>query len=299
MTINLFDKVVNLRFFRSDAPSAQTGTEASIVCPESGRKPTIRVSGEMVSQDVIQQVEVRVTNFVSDLPLNQYRSVEIEAGYRGSLSARMQGQVINSYQEKPGPDSVTVFQVTVGRFDDWVSKTLTSTYPGGTPLATVCSDVASKLGLTLQFYAPTDLRLPVGISHNGLAKELVVKLRRLFASYDPKGNFTGIEVRPDGANLIVFAAQNGTGVVHELGYVSQATRNAAGFDIQAPWVPSVRPGDTVKVDPKYFKQEVGAPGTALNETVSTSLFQVIYVSFQFCTTDDENVMTLKTVGADV
>ena len=304
---DLFDKRINLYFYRTGtpavtnlgvagAPRAADRTVASIVTPETGRKQTIRLKGGMVGQDMLQQLEIEVTNFTTDVPLSDYRTVLVEAGYKGAMWAAFSGEIVNSFRESPGPDGVTTFQMTVGNFTDWMTKTLTAVYSAGVPLRTVLNDVAQKLGLTLKYLAAESLTMPVGISHNGLAKDLIVKLRSVFSNrYTTHGDFDGLVVRPDGPNLIAYQGDKGTGTIYELQYISAADRNAAGFDIQAPWIPAIRPGDTVKIDPKYFRQELGAPGTLGSPAGGGNLFQVIYIDFEF-DTEDVNQMTLTTVA---
>jgi hypothetical protein len=63
-----------------------------------------------------------------------------------------------------------------------------------------------------------------------------------------------------------------------------------GFEIQAPWVPSIRPDDFVIIDARYFRQTLGGA-----QVVPGELFKVVKVSFDFCTTDDTNMMTVTTV----
>lgn len=290
--ITVFDKQVNLYLYRAD------GTLVAITTLPTGRKVSIRLTGEMVAQDVIQQMDIRVTNFTTDEPLSAYVSVEVEVGYQGAIFARMKGAIVNSFRETPGPDGVTVFQMLTGDFDVWTQSILTGTWASGTSLNVVLLAVASALGLTLLNYADESLQIPVAISHNGKAKELMKKLLSMFETYDANKVFTGLVVRPDGKNLIAYTQGRGTGIVHQLALISSASRNAAGFDIQAPWDPSLRPGDTVQVNPVAFSQQLGSPGSLGNPDSIATLFQVIHVGFSFDTDGDENMMTVTTVGGE-
>jgi len=285
LKLPLFDKKINVSLYRAN------GTVAFIATPDVGRKPTLRVSGRFVSQDLIQQVELRVTNFHTDESLNQYNYVIIEAGYAGGVATAFRGKIVNSYQENPGPDGVTVFQVLVGDPDIWMTRTLSASWKPGTLLSTVLDEVATKLEMHVINYA-TDRALPVPLSHNGLAKDLLPRLRRLFAIRTDEDVFKGIVIQTYGDQLICFQADQGTGLVYELNYISHAMHNAAGFDIQAPWLPQLRPGDWLTIDPKFFRQDFGGAQVAVGNR-----FQVYLLSFDFCTTDDSNMMTLMTVGA--
>lgn len=301
MSVQLFDKIVNVSLFRSD------GKVARIICPDTGRKPTIRLSGDMVSNDVISQVELRITNFVTDVPLSEYthkagaplgsggRAV-IEAGYKGTLMLAFEGEIINGFQESPGPDGVAAFQMLVGYFTDWTTRTLNAWYEAGTPVSSVLSDVASKLGMSLLYYADPSLVIPPpGMGINGLAKEAIAKLKKMFGQYRPDGDWSGLSIRPDGATLIATSKDLGTGITYVLNYVSLVNHNAAGFNVQAPWVPSIRPGDSIQIDPMYFRQDFGGALVSSGNT-----FRVLRVTFDFCTTDNTGMMTLVTVAeADI
>lgn len=308
MQVRTFDKYVNLHFYTtpvittSFGPAFSQATKAvkSIITPDVGRKPTIRVLGKWVTKLDIQQMEIRVTNLLVDEPLSNFGSivkpgyVTLEAGYRGGLDTSIAGQIINSYQETPGPDGITVFVMQLGRYDDWISATLARNYSAGALLPSVLQDVCSALGVNLRYSDNLDkgLTLPHPINHSGLAKDLLYRLAQAFIHYDSEGNFDGLRLMPIGNDLFAFPGDRGTGQIYQLDYVSFAKHNAAGFDIQAPWIPSVRPMDTVKVDPRYFRQDIGG-------SISTpgNLFVVYSVQFEFCTDDDTNQMTLTTVGA--
>ena len=239
----LFDKRINISLYR-DATAAEVSSSAgafnvdqtvrTIIIPETGRKPNIRLSGKMVAQTTIQQMELRITNFFTDVPLSEYKKVVLEAGYANSLRVAMKGEILNSFTEQPGPDGVTFFQVMVGQFTDWMSKTLSTTFNEGTPFESVLKTVANALGLTAISFAATGQVLPFPLSYNGLAKEWLEKL---------KGVFPAIIIKPDGSNLIAYQLdRGGTGIVYVLDFVSDVKKNAAGFDIQAPWIPSISRG---------------------------------------------------------
>jgi len=303
--VQLFDKIINISLFRSTpgigvagaGAANKAGSYASVTCPPTGRKPTIRLSGEMVSTFTLTRLELRITNFETDVPLSQYTMANgghssVVAGYAGSLKGAFYGEILNAYQELPGPDGVTMFEFLVGSFYNWTTKTIKVNYGGGVPLRSVLSDVAGALGLSLLYYADARLVTPFnGIHHNGLAKDLLLKIMKMFRSQGYNGDWSGLMLRPDGQNLIATNRDLGTGLTYQLDYVSMVNHTAAGFEIQAPWVPSIRPDDYIQIDPRYFRQGIGGAFVAVQGTI----FQVIRVSFDFCTTDSTNMMTLTTV----
>ena len=287
-SLPLLDKRITLTFTRDD------GTTVVLPTPPTGRKPSIRLNGTFVAQLVVMHVDIRIWNFTSDLPLSSYKKVKVTAGYADDFHATISGVIMNSFRETPGPDGITVFQMLVGLGEDWVTTTINRTFPAGQTLDGVLRDVCSVLGLTLKNYADPTLALKVPIAWNGTAKNLLDKLSDLFKDYDAdSGAFIGLRMVPFGDDLIVYRGDQGTGVVHELKYIAHAMHVGRGVDVQGPWIPTIRPGDTVKVDPKYFRQDIsgaasGTPG---------SLFNVFMLEFAFATDTDENMMTLLTVGA--
>ncbi len=304
MQQRLFDKYVNIRFYPNNAVvegnAGPRQTVKSILTPAQGPKPDIRLSGTWVTQNIVQQMEIRIVNLEVDEPLSDFGTldrpgyVEIEAGYVGQTHTSIKGHIINSFQETPGPDGITTFQMLIGFFNQWTTATLSKNYPKGTSLRAILSDVCAALGLNL-VYCPSlspNLNVQRSLSHNGLAKDLLDKLKMMFVSYDESALFDGLQLLPFGDSLLAFAGQAGTGIAWQLDYVSNASHKASGFDIQAPWVPSVRPGDTVIVNPAFFRQDLGG------STVSPgNRFVAFLVEFEFDTVDETNMMTILTVGA--
>lgn len=301
LTLNLFDKYVNLHFYTT--PINQAGQQAvkSIITPDGGRKPTIRLSGRWISSELIQRMEIRVTNLLVDEPLSDFGTAEnpgfvsIEAGYKNSLSTTIKGKINNSFQEQPGPDGITCFEMLVGNYTDWTQRTIKRNYLKGALLIDCLQDICSVLNISLQ-YSPNlspSLSLPHGVNFNGLAKDLLNVLTQMFYSYDPTAmRLNGLRLAPIGSDLLAFPADTGTGTVYQLDYVSHASHVARGFDIQAPWIPTIRPMDTVRVNPSYFRQDLGGSLVSLG-----NLFVVFMIQFEFCTDDDTNMMTLMTVGS--
>ena len=286
ITFDLFDKIINLRMYRED------GSVVTIETPATGRKPSIRISGTLVTQDIMQQIELRITNFVSDQPLDQYKYITIEAGYRTGVTVGFRVQVLVAFQELPGPDGVTCFTCLLGDIDSWRTTTFSGKYTAGSLLKNVLQDVASQMGMDLEYSADETLQLKIDIYQNGLAKDLFPKLIRNFTSYTADGAYSGIRIAPYGNKILCFNANKGTGVVHVLNFIAHAKHSAKGYDIQAPWVPPARPGDSLQIDPKYFRQDFGG-----SQVAAGNLFQIYSVAFEFATDDDTNQMTVLTVGA--
>lgn len=287
--IDLFDKVIDLTLTNVD------GTVDRIVTPEpgqQGRKPTLRLKGELLPSNVLIQNELRVTNLYLSKPLSSYKKISVEAGYRRGRRLSFRGQVNVAFQELPGPDGITNFQFIVGFIDDWTSVTYNGTFEAGVSLRTVCQQIADMLHMTLSFSFP-DTTLPTDVSWSGLVKDLLPHLESMFPAYDSDGNNIGLRFVPWGDILAVSRWDLGlTGEpVFQLDYVTVAKHTSFGYEIQAPWVPGVRPQSIVRIDPKYFRETFGGAFTPSSQ----SMFRVITMDMDFSTTDDTNYMSLVCV----
>lgn len=285
-TLPLFDKQVQLTFY-----DANGNVLAQVATPPAGRKPGIRISGTFVSASQPMNIELRVWNFETSVPLTNYAKIRIQAGYAGYLHSTISGTVWNAFTEQPGPDKITVFQLIVGDPEAWLTTPITRNYPAGSSLQSVLADVAGILGLSLQYYA-TPFTLPIAVNWNRDAKGLVDKLVDLFWAYDAATQYVGLRIVPFGDNLLCYRGDQGTGVTYTLKYLGNARHSARGVDFYGPWIPTIRPGDTVFADPRYFRQDISG---ALGGPAGTT-FQVIRIDFALATDTDENQAVMITVN---
>lgn len=288
MAQELFDKIVNIQFVKKD------GTSDFFLTPERGMKPEISLKGRFITASQAQMIELRVTNFYPSAPLNEYKVLNITAGYFGGLQTTISGSVWIAYQESPGPDGVTYFQLFLGDFTKWLNVPFNNTYPQGTPLTTILFDIATALGL-----------LFVGNGLEGITTQSPLSFPPGFVK--DAVNFLNIVqpdiiIRMDSLNLIAFKKEGFTGLSYPIQYFSSPPRREAyGWTFNAPWNPAMRPGDQVTIDPKYYKQtfvtfntnfvpdaiQTGA-GTALPMTP----FTILTLEFDFNTIGPTNNMSL-------
>jgi len=315
-TYTLFDKVIRVYLYYQSAPAnsglgAYSGLYDVIDCPPAGagitqigngvtgRKPTIRIKGSLVSQDTLTQVELRITNLYVSQPLSSYKYMRVEAGYRGNMQTFFQGQIKLAYQELPGPDSVTLFQLFLGNVDSWLNTTFSGSYSAGTPLSSVLADIAQRFGgLTVQNSASPSLAMKALLPHTGFLKDILPLIKDMFASWNPVDQTkTGIELFIYGNNLVCCSSNQGNTArpITVLDFITHAKHTGAGYEIQAPWIPALIPQDLVYINPKYFRQDFG--GSLI--TAPGNTYQIYSIDFDFCTTDQTNTMTLLTDGWDV
>jgi hypothetical protein len=294
----LFDKVINLTLYKADGTSDQILTPA----PEflQGRKPTIRLKGRLVSQDTLLQVELRVTNLYIKSPLSDYKKVDVQAGYRSAPLVAFSGSILVAYQELPGPDGVTMFQLLLGDLSIWRDTFFNGTFAAGQMLSDACREIVTLLStatfqMKLEYNVTPDVPLKVDIPFTGFAKDLLHEFKNNFAENDPDtGEDIGIQFALLGDTLYVYRSNAGLvdSLIYRLDFISHAKHNSAGFEIIAPWIPALRPGHLIWIDPKYFRQDFGGSQVAIGNQ-----YRIYMIDFSFCTTDSENTMTLLTVGA--
>ena len=189
----LFDKVIRVYFFHDD------GTYDLIDCPPpglgitqggklsggtTGRKPTIRLKGSLVSTENIIAIELRITNLYVPQPLSSYVDVKVEAGYRGSIMASFTGQIKLAYQELPGPDAVTCFQLFVGNIDSWLNTSVNLVYQAGVSLSSVLSDIAQRFGgLTVYNSSNPAYVMKAALPFAGYLKDIFPILKGMFMDW--------------------------------------------------------------------------------------------------------------------
>lgn len=277
----LFDKIINVTL------KQKTGEISYIQCPRIGRKPTINISGKILPSPILSEIDLRITNlFTGDTPLDAYKYLKIEAGYAGDLKATIEGEVVNAYQETPGPDGITVFKMLQGYFTNWTNVTGSNQWTAGDGVNTVLGYLAGLLGLELKSTLPDSLQIaaPSGWNFTGLVKDFLIDLASRLNIY----------IYPSGPFLIVYDSKGSSGIFHTLKYFITPPRHEAyGYNLTAPWDPTIRPGDILTVDTRYMRQTYGGAQVGNSQTN----FIANTISFDFGTTDETNSMIILAVAA--
>ena len=78
----------------------------------------------------------------------------------------------------------------------------------------------------------------------------------------------------------------------EITKVSATPRSTVVGEItfQAPWIPTLRPGDLFSINPSFLRQTIGSFNTGSN---ANSIFQVLNINFDFSTVDSKNTMLVQ------
>ena len=299
-TVPLWDKVLDLTLINED------GTQDVITTPSAdatgvthGRKQTVRLKGRLLPSNILIGLELRVTNLYLVKSLTSYKRIRVDAGYRGmsggqSVTTAFEGSIQFSFQELPGPDSVVCFQFLLGDLTTWTGALYAGTLEGGTSLFANLQFIAATMGLTLRYNVSPDRVLPADLPYTGLTKDLLPELENMFAAHDDKQNDIGLRLCPIGKFLLAYTMDQGLSqeVAVRLDYITHAKHTSYGWEIQAPWVPNIVPGQLIVIDPKYFRQDFG--GSLVSKT---NTYRVLVIEFDFCTTDATNMMTLVALAA--
>jgi len=192
---------------------------------------------------------------------------------------------VNAYQETPGPDGITVFVMLLGYFTNWTNVTGSLSWPKGTRINSILDTLAGLLQLSLRSTLPDTLESQVSYSFTGLVSAFVSDL---VSAID------GIQVYPDGPFLVAYKTAESTGLRHVIRFlITPPKHEAFGYNLVAPWDPTIRPGGVLVIDTRYVRQTYGGAQVGNSQT----LFVAQTVSFDFSTTDETNSMSILATAA--
>ena len=289
MKIDLYDRLIDVKLIRED------GSSVTIKTPRTGPKPSITLSGSFTA-NVIYDAELKMTNFYTPADLltptggSAYKWIEITCGYKSGMMTPITGQIWVAYQDKPSPDGVTTFQFFTGFADAWMTQVVSSSEEAGVPLNDALRRVCSQLKVgkdtvTLKTEVYDSLLLTAPIKEDTNLSDFCIRLGRAY----------GVSILPEGKQLRVTysgLAENSLAPVHELLFYNDVKKTAATLTVTAPFDPSVRPSDYIKIEPKYMSSDLSGMFATFG-----SDFRVLKESFSFGTTDGGNRMILTTVGS--
>ena len=307
----LFDKIINVYLYNGNPSDhgelIQTTTSPdatkvyAIECPLYGMKPWIGISGEMISSNLLNSIDVKIKNFVTvggDISLTDFKYIRIVAGYRGGIQTSIEGSIVNRYQESAGPDGVTVFHVLQGDYFSWNTSLINTTFQAGIPLKSAYQTIIAEMpGFDLYdpagYFDHNNITLVAPLSVNGLCKNALVELTKTYGQIiplddkDPKSGPYCMDFI-DG-KVVIYPQQSGTGNQYTLNFLNSAPAMDSGsMSAIAPWLPTIRAFDTVNISSVYVRQTYGA---AL-KTVPYTKFTVLRYKFDFNTVEDSNTMNL-------
>jgi hypothetical protein len=279
----LFDKIINVELISNNNVMGVSALADTITTPEFGRKQMIQVSGQFSGATQVVGIVLRITNLYlgKDFSIDTFSFVRIKAGYKNNLQTAFTGKIFNSYVETPPPDSVTVFELYPGNIEDLYTKWFNKSYPKDTSFLMILQDIATLLNLTL-ISNFDDFKIPTPISFGMSARQAFIKLKE-------KNKF--IRIRPESDNLYVFDINKKQDIVHTIDFITSAKKEGQSFTINAPWLPILRPGDCVRLNPQYFKQDLPMAN------ITGKDYNIVTINFDFATCGNTNEMILKCIPA--
>jgi len=275
----LLDRYINIRLMRNEQPS---DTDLLIVTPPTGVKQNMQIKGSILPSYTMAQVELRVTNFYTDRDLEEFKYIEIVAGYRGSLSVAFRGQLMVPYIEKPSPDSITVFHMVVGNYTVYNSAYVMREWPAGTSLFSIITSCVGLLKdsgqeLVVAFDCEDIYIQEKFVAEGVLVRDVFARLCKLLPN---------LRIQLDSTRLLVYNSTVGRKDTYTLEKVTMAVKYGSSLSISAPWIPSMRPGDIVTVHPSFYKQGLGSTFVKF----SSNDFIVVVIDFVFGTLGQNNMI---------
>lgn len=307
---NLFNKFIDIEFTKEQVVvNPLTGREKTItpkisfLCPTTGVKPNITISGRMLPDNKVSELNVRVVNFIEDIDLSVYKYIGIRAGYRNGPSKYMSGQIRNCYIEKPNPEGTTVFQCVLGNLETKnYEKEVTFTFlKGGDILFTqLFNTVAAACDMKLNISVPKEWQSEkckiAGKTYTFKSiSTCMTWLKNIADTHCRNNKLPALVFSYVGENglMITGTVENTTNVGIEtviLDQISSAIYWGGFMSIKAPWNPLVTTMTKIQMPSTFFRGRMGS----MYVTRSNTDFTVNEVEFTF-STKEENSMTIKAV----
>lgn len=262
----LFDKYINLRFMKDIDPS---DSDTIIDTPEIGRKPNIHIKGSLIPSYGISIPEIRITNFYPDRDLGDYKYLQVKAGYFGGLSLAFRASMLDfsPFVEKPSPDGVIAILCVIGDYEYITSAVMFKEWPAGSSFKDIMTEVAANLKLNLVFDT-VDINIVEKVIVAGPTRALFPKLKSLTEN---------INIQLDTDRILVYDNTIGRQDHYKIDKVSMAAKKGPTLTITGPWIPSLRPGDIMELDPSFYKQGLGS--TLIKFKSNNFIAQVIDFAF--------------------
>lgn len=280
-----FNRIINLQFLSANYSPTLV---SDIICPLNGRKPNIEIVGKITPDDILDSFNVTIKNLYLENLSQQYGKLRVTAGYKNQPKVAFTGSIVSIFPEKPSPEGSTVIQCISGNLESWLNKYINIDLPQGFTLTQTLLLITQKLGIDAP-YIPSNLaslqsQIPLQIQDK--AAEAIHAIKKCFPTIKIKTFSNKITVWD--SSLI----NTGT-LPKELKYLSAPPQLIAGEKgeslawITAPWDPSLRPGDLIKINQRSFVSQ-----TAFGIPRTEGIYNVLSIDFHFSTVGQINQMTI-------
>lgn len=292
--IKNFNRIIDVRLTKKTKYNAAglMGQQAFYIhCPRTGRKPDMRISGQILPSDQVSLFELRIKNFYDTDIAADLIEVQVTAGYEGNASVVFSGTPVNVFTAGPGPDRETVIQCTTATFSTWNDTTVKLNLPRGFTLKAA----VDQINAALKFADPKiDPGAAVMTAHvawdfTGTAKEaLHILTTRYFPSCSAFIMNNRITVKDQEADLLA--------TVYDLPFLSSAPQfSGEAVTVTAPWNPQIKPNDHIRFSSVFYSSDNNLLFS--RQITAKSEAKVIQIGFEFSTVDGPNQMTIQGILA--
>lgn len=297
LSLERFNRVIDISFLTSTASKydsrgfARTDVAAqrSIVCPRHGIKPDIQINGTLGSDGLLWAFHIMIKNFYYDLLTEQYSRIKVRAGY-ANKPITFEANIMNMYQQSPGPDGTTVIECVYGNVtQEWLDTMVNLNYDKGTMLTDILDALKNKLNATDKVTGKLtkELKLDDPLQFEGTAREAFVRLEERFPDKH-------LQVFMRGDKLCAVCLTEGDYIEeHTVQYLSAPPKKTPGdksgtwtTQITAPWMPEVLPGDELTIPLQTYIRNGQLVGGKKQQKM-----HVTKMSFHFGTKGSINQMT--------
>lgn len=278
-----FNKIIDVTI------TSSSGEEIKIICPKSGRKPNIEVTGTLFTDNNIPQFNIIIKNFyIAPSQDKEYSKVTVWMGYADGKHIAFTGSIFFMYQDSPGPESSTVIQCMSGSLTPWLTSNINASLAAGYTLEQVVTLINNKLGYKKTPYFKKDIKNKTSaepLEYNENINGLIAKIRERFS----------VILITINDQLVVYPVGEAHGLVrHEIKFLSAPPVFQGGGDTQsyaqitAPYNPDIKPGDEVTVYSSVYKTRTGLTNVSSKTTIA-----VANVQFHFSTVGTVNQMVIE------
>lgn len=280
-----WNRIIDLKFLTQEGMQIP---KTAIPCPETGRKPSITITGSFTTDDYLPAFNVTVKNLYMDLPTVLYPKLEVRAGYAGRLQP-FTGTIYQMYQEQPGPEGTTIIQCLNGNIKNWEDATIKIEQAAETfSLYSVLRQIATATGLSLSV-SPIAVNLAgkSKFEFEGTPKNAVSRLKQMFSD-------EGLYITVRGDTLYAFTKNDRSGPKDfRINFITTPAQMQAGEEdtayatVTAPWEPELRPGDRLTFPSKNYLKNFNVVNSEETSIIVTT------IQFHFSTTGSTNQMTVQ------
>ena len=305
--------------YTETAYSGEGQQKITISCPDFGMKPDITMSVNLIPGQSCYKMVVKIRNLnIDSINIRDWTHMTVKAGYKsdGGQYINYTCPVFSSYVESPNPDGITVFEgLTVGGTEGVLTEgTIRINFLSGkTTLREIISKCADHIAPGIEVASTlTDEMMDAPVStninrtiyaQNGLAilNWLQTTISKIL--YESFGGCSSFVQLVDGKLYIQVV--NGpsaspvlTDSIVNLNMIKSAVFNGTALTVEAPWNPSLSPGDLFYMPPEFLNgSKLPNSIPSKDYTNEQNLYRVLTMSVQFATAQDTNNMTILSVPA--